>query len=200
MRFIALLALVSIMALCAAPALALPTVDELIERAERFAAEAKQYTCRVSIEDAAGSAAGRLRARENKFQLELERKDGAGALLGMESWIFDGETIWMAMRPGGRPIPTVIKMEVKRIEEHARRIDDDVRLERLDRGVNPFTAISSLRRDFDLSVIEEIRDRAGDGGGAAEADRRTPADLDRRADDPAAGRSKPGDSISRRTL
>lgn len=158
MRNILLMMLVAAVALVSAPATAMPTVDELIERANAFARRAGQYTCHVVIEDSSGAAAGRLRVKGDKFRLQIERKTGTGAALGDETVIFDGETLWMLVHPAGDLMPTVLKMDVKLIEEHARRTEEDVRLDRPDRGINVFNALSALRDNYELETLEMIRD------------------------------------------
>lgn len=143
--------------IAAQAAVAMPTVEELIERADNYARQVKQYTCQVAIEDSTGTATGRLRAREDKFQLEYDRKNEEGGVLGKETLIFDGKTIWMLVIPTGEVVPSVLKMDVKLIEEHARKTKEDILLDRPDRGINPFKALSSLRTNYQLEAIEEIK-------------------------------------------
>ena len=157
MRTFCLILVALAFALIASPAGAMPTVEELIERADNFASRSRQYTCQVAIEDAEGSATGRLRVRGDKFQLEYDRKDENDRVLGKETFIYDGETLWMLVIPTGEVVPAVLKMDVKRIEEHARRTEEDVRLDRPDRGINVFNALSALRDDYELETLEEIR-------------------------------------------
>lgn len=158
MRTFYIIAIAMIVAVISASMVtAMPTVDELIERANNYARQVKQYTCQVAIEDSAGTATGRLRVREEKFQLEYDRKNEEGIVLGKETLIFDGETIWMLMIPAGEVVPSVLKMDVKRIEEHARKTKEDILLDRPDRGINPFKALSSLRTNYELEAIEEVR-------------------------------------------